>query len=187
MTALSNWVPSLDGEQTLGEAYAEMPGDDASVVPWYVRLLENPASPVALPGAIDLRGHDCVHIVFGRGTTSADEAFVLGVTMGSTGRAAGWQRQVFALAARHLYRGPWRLSERDVLLFHLAVEFIRQQGVQPLNAVRWDDLWDEPLKKIRSSLGIRVPELLRFFETERLLWPDSLAASRLPTVAHRDE
>jgi hypothetical protein len=164
-----------------------MPGDDASVVPWYVRLLENPASPVALPGAIDLRGHDCVHIVFGRGTTPADEAFVLGVTMGSTGRAAGWQQRFFALAARHLYRGPWRLSDRDVLLFHLAVEFVKRQPIPPLNAVRWDDIWNEPLGRIRSSLGIRVPELLTFYETERLLWPDSLAASRLPSAAYPDE
>ncbi|MEV6347183.1 hypothetical protein [Actinoplanes sp. NPDC051851] len=187
MTTLSEWVPAFNGEQTLGEAYAAMPGDDASVVPWYVRLLENPASPVALPGAIDLRGHDCVHITLGRGTTSADEAFVLGVTMGSTGRAGGWQRDLFTLAARHVYRGPWRLTDSDVLLFDMAVEFSQHQGIQPLNTVRWDELWDEPLQKIRSSLGIRESALLTFYETERLMWPDSVASSRLPTAAYPHE
>ena len=53
------WNPGLDNAgRSLGSIYRSMPGDLSSTVPWYVRLLENPDSPVALAGAVDLRGHD---------------------------------------------------------------------------------------------------------------------------------
>jgi hypothetical protein len=82
-----DWDPGLDNDGlTLCSVYDGMPKDGADAVPWYVRLLENPRSPVALPGAIDLFGHDCLHIVLGRGLLAQDEAFVIGYTMGSAPR-----------------------------------------------------------------------------------------------------
>lgn len=185
--SLSEWIPGLDDTETLGDAYAQMPGDDASVVPWYVRLLENPFSPLALPGAIDLFGHDCIHIVLGRGTLSRDEAFVLGVTMGTSEKLARWQQQLFTFAAANLYRGPWRLSHSDRLLFNMAVEFAKHQLIKPLADVPWRDLRDRPLGKIRASLGIHTAELLKFYETERVMWPTNVAAQRLPAAVCSDE
>jgi hypothetical protein len=91
-TALANplaWNPGLDNAyRSLGSIYQSMPGDVASAIPWYVRLLEHPSSPLALGGAVDLRGHDCVHILLGRGLLQQDEAFVLGFTMGRSGLRA---------------------------------------------------------------------------------------------------
>ena len=67
-TSSSNWNPGLKNDAVrLGDVYDGMPKDPASAVPWYVRMLENPASPLALPGAIDLFGHDCLHALLGRG------------------------------------------------------------------------------------------------------------------------
>lgn len=185
--SLSEWVPGLDDGTTLAEAYARMPGDDASVVPWYVRLLENPASPVALPGAIDLFGHDCIHIVLGRGTLPQDEAFVLGTTMGTVPALQRWQQKLFGFAAQNFYRGPWRLSASDRLLFDMAVEFARHQRIKPLNEVPWRELKNERLGTIRAQVGIRTADLLKFYETERAIWPDNKASQRLPTEVCSDE
>ncbi|WP_433349723.1 hypothetical protein [Micromonospora sp. CA-111912] len=184
--ALSDWVPGLDDSATLAEAHAGMPGDDPSVVPWYVRLLENPASPVALPGNVDLFGHDSIHIILGRGTLPSDEAFVLGATMGSSGRLSRWQQKLFTLATSKLYRGPWRLGRDDLLLFEMAVRFAAHQSIQPLGDVPWRDLLSWPLGEIRAKLGIHPPDLLRFYATERALWPHSAAARRLPTSVAAD-
>lgn len=52
------WNPALFGASaTLGEAYRDMPRGPASAVPLVVRMLENPRSRLALPGAIDLFVH----------------------------------------------------------------------------------------------------------------------------------
>ncbi|MFD9206349.1 hypothetical protein ACFVZM_08705 [Streptomyces sioyaensis] len=178
--SLAEWNPGLDGPTTLRAAYDEMPGDDASVIPWRVKLLENPASPVALPGAVDLFGHDCIHIVLGRGTLPQDEAFVVGATMGASGELAGWQQQLFKMWARRTYRGAFRLSRTDLQVFDLAVEFARGGRVKPLHRVAWRDLLDQPLDEIRTSLGIDTARLIAVYEAERALWPLSSAAQRLP-------
>ncbi|WP_406504782.1 hypothetical protein [Streptomyces sp. NBC_00212] len=179
--SLAAWTPGLDDATTLRAAYEAMPGDDASAIPWYVRLLENPASPLALPGAIDLFGHDCVHIVLGRGTLSQDEAFVLGVTMGASGRLRMWQRQLYRLCARRLYRSVFRFSRVDCLVFDLGVEFAGEAGIARLHQVPWRSLLDRPLGEIRQSLGIDPGRLATVYASERALWPASAAAQRLPT------
>ena len=178
--SLAQWNPGLDDAVTLRVAYDNMPGDDASVIPWYVRLLENPASPVALPGAIDLFGHDCVHILLGRGTLPQDEAFVLGVTMGASRRLRTWQQHTYSVCARHLYRGVFRLSRVDRLVFDIAVEFARRSGIKPLHKTPWRDLLDRPLGEIRASLGVDARQLIALYDSERVLWPSSPAAQRLP-------
>lgn len=179
--SLAEWTPGLHEEITLREAYEAMPGDAAAAIPWYVRLLENPASPVALPGGIDLFGHDCVHILLGRGTLPPDEAFVLGVTMGASGRLAPWQQRLFALATRRFYRAPFRFTRSELVVYDMAVEYGRHAGIRPLHTVAWRDLLDHPMRTVRAAVGVRAGELAALYRTELALWPDSAAARRLPT------
>ncbi len=68
--------------QTLEAAIREINGDPASSIPFLVWLLENLASPIALPGKIDLYCHDCLHVLLNKGFSLEDEAFVVGFTMG---------------------------------------------------------------------------------------------------------
>ncbi|MEV0134043.1 hypothetical protein AB0H83_36965 [Dactylosporangium sp. NPDC050688] len=177
------WTPGLDDRPTLRTVYATMPGDPQAAIPWYVRLLENPASPVALPGAIDLFGHDCVHITLGRGMLPQDEAFVIGVTMGATGRLSGWQHRLYATAARRLYRGPYRLGPADLLVFDLGVAFAKLHRLPPLQSLPWHELLDRPLGEIRAAAGISRAGLLDAYARERRLLPGTEAARRLPTAA----
>src|SRR5262245_53610248 len=109
----SRWNPGLDDpERSLASIYQSMPGNLVGAIPWLVKLLENPKSPLAFPGAIDLFGHDCIHILLGRGLLPQDEAFVIGFTMGSS-RCPRWQAAMFRWCAEQLYQGTFRFSHLD--------------------------------------------------------------------------
>ncbi|MER7844816.1 hypothetical protein ABTZ03_12850 [Kitasatospora sp. NPDC096077] len=179
-TPLAEWNPGLDDTITLRAAHQAMPGDDASAIPWYVRLLENPASPVALPGAVDLYGHDSIHILLGRGTLPPDEAFVIGVTMGASGTLRGWQEDLYTLAAQHCYRGGFRFSRTDIQVFRAAVRFARATRIRPLHVLPWRDLADRRLGELRALAGVTASALLAAYERERVRCPTSRAAQRLP-------
>jgi hypothetical protein len=179
LVSIAEWNPALNDEITLRAAYGSMPGGRPADVPWYVRLLENPASPAALPGAVDLFGHDCIHIVLGRGMLPQDEAFVVGFTMGASGKLAGWQRELFTLCARHVYRGPYRFSGTDRLVFNLAASFAARSARRPVHDAGWHDLLDLPAGEVRASLGISTRSLIGVYDSERALCPGSTAAMRL--------
>ncbi|MBL4559174.1 MAG: hypothetical protein JKP98_25385 [Rhodobacteraceae bacterium] len=73
------WNPGLDTDaMTLGAVLATMPAAAAEDVPAIIRKYENPDSPDALPGAIALDRHDCLHVLLGRGLHVQDEAFIIG-------------------------------------------------------------------------------------------------------------
>lgn len=180
--SMGEWSPGLNDTQTLRDAYEYMPGDDASKVPWYVRLLENPKSRLALPGAVDLFGHDCIHILLGRGMYAQDEAFVIGVTMGASGELSAGQHELYKLWSQLVYRGPYRFSRVDLLVLDIAVEFARRQNIRPLHRVAWKTVLDRPLGELRASLGIDVDSLMSVFDIERRLLSASAATQRLPTA-----
>ncbi|WP_394821794.1 hypothetical protein [Pendulispora albinea] len=160
--------------------YETIPHQGVPPIPWYVRLLENPASPVALAGAVDLFEHDCIHIVLGRGTLPQDEAFVIGFTMGSSERLSPLQHGLFALCSRYVYRGDYRFSQMDRRVFDIAVELAKRMKPRPLDRVSFGSLMDGQLGKLRASLGLDTRQLREAYERERGLWPGSPAAVRLP-------
>lgn len=173
------WSPGLENEnQPLAEVYRAMPKAPASAVPWYVRLLENPASPLALTGAVDLFGHDCIHAVLGRGLLAQDEAFVLGFTMGA-GQCAPWQQSVFRLSARYLYRGAYRFTDLDQAVFDLAVDVGRATPA-PLHKADFRGLFERPLGDVRRVLGIDRELLYAAYAREQASWPLTRASARLP-------
>jgi hypothetical protein len=174
------WNPGLEnGRRLLGEVYETLPGNPASSVPWWVRLLENPTSPVALPGAVDLFGHDCTHILLGRGLLPQDEAFVLGFTMGASGACARWQQTLFRFSARYLYCGVYRFSDIDAGVFDMAVEVGRRAGTAPVHQVDFRGLLARPVGEIRQMLGIKRDVLGSAYAVERARWPHTDASARL--------
>ena len=57
------WNPGLhNGERELQQVIDTLPAAKAEDIPWLVRLLENPASQIAFPGAINLERHDAIHV-----------------------------------------------------------------------------------------------------------------------------
>lgn len=177
-----SWTPWLyDSRMTLGELYRQLPGDTATTVPWYVKLLENPKSPVALAGAVDLFTHDCIHFVLGRGLLPQDEAFVLGFTMGTSRACPWWHPRVLGFCAQHLYRGAYRFSQIEREVFHFAVVVGQLSPVPALGDIDFRALLYDPLDRIRAKLGLDARLLSEIYRSERLRWPDTSASRRLGT------
>ncbi|ABD12051.1 hypothetical protein ThrDRAFT_04269 [Frankia casuarinae] len=166
---LSSWTPPLDNSVTLRAAYERMPGYEADAIPRYVRLLENPASPIALAGAVDLFGHDCIHILLGRGMRPRDEAFVIGVTMGASGELRSWQYHAYLFCSRYLFRGPYRFGPFERTIFQLGVRFAQATGIRPLHCVGWRQQLDRTLGDLRSDLRIDLRNLTTVWEMEQLM------------------
>ena len=182
-----SWTPWLyDSRMTLAELHRGLPGDEAMKVPWYVKLLENPKSPMALGGAVDLFTHDCIHLVLGRGLLPQDEAFVLGFTMGTSRRCPWWHTQLLGFCAQHLYQGNYRFSELERGVFDFAVAVGQLSAVPPLADIDFRALFHESLECVRARLGLDVLLLNEMYRGERLRWPNTSASRRLgPTGGGR--
>jgi hypothetical protein len=183
---LADWNPGLDnGGSSLLTVYEAMPKNSQTSIPWYVKLWENPRSPLALAGAVDLFGHDCIHILLGRGLLQQDEAFVIGFTMGASGSCSRFQQALLGSAARHLYRQPYRFNrlERDV--FDFSVVAGRTSGALPLHAIDYRVWLERPLGQLRRALNLDVPRLLQLYAAEASRWHGTAASARLPTPAGR--
>lgn len=175
-----HWNPGLDNDHwTLGEVLSTLPGAGAAQIPFLIRLLENPASPLALPGAISLARHDAVHILLGRGLSVQDEAFVIGFTMGATQRLKEWQRRLFCWVSSRLYPKVYRFGADDLVVYTMAVNAARRMRVKDLQDFPFEQHLDMTLHALRQRLGIDAAALRAFYAKERLIHPASPASRRL--------
>jgi hypothetical protein len=144
--------PSILDEVTLEVAYETLQGDPPSKIPFLVWMLENPASPCPLPGNIDLRKHDYIHLLLKRGFTSSDEAFIVGFTMGNDTRTAWFHLLIFKVIGLFLYPPKYRISYTDLEVFDRGVEFGRSMKMKNLNQICWNR-WNH---KTLSEIGMEI-------------------------------
>lgn len=170
---------SRDGIR-LREAAAELAqvGAAPDDIPLMVRLAENPRFNL-FHGAVDLKTHDYIHIVLGRGLLAKDEAFVVGFTMGSTQRLSATEERLFALVAEHLYPGIYRFTEEDVRVFRDAVRLAFVSEAPPLNQVDYRGYFDRSLGDIRRELRLEIPLLQAYYGIEKRRYPQSPESRRL--------
>ena len=185
------WDPGLDTDtMTLAEVLATMPASDASDVPDIIRKYENPASPDALPGAIELARHDCIHVLLGRGLHVQDEAFIIGATMGAASDITEEAVDTFVRVSTTEYPPHWRFAPEHIASFRLGVGFAvdnlnnRDLHLTPLEAEPWQSM---PVAAARAELGISKHELRAYFRKAELLVPGTRATLRLDTSAPRDD
>jgi hypothetical protein len=148
--------PKKLDQMTLTEAYQSLQGDEQSDIPWIVWLLENPASPIALPGNIDLAGHDCLHLLLKKGFTSSSEAYVVGFTMGNDQRTKWFHFQFFKLAVLFLYPPKYRLSHSEIHILERGFRLGQRTLFKDLNKVdlvKWNT---KTLEQLRSDLGLEL-------------------------------
>lgn len=176
------WCPGLDNDDlTLRDVLATLPAAPPTAIPWIVRLFENPQGWLRLHGAVNLRSHDMIHVLLGRGLLGQDEAFVIGFTMGST-KAVSWlERMFFKLVVSQVYPHPYRISWRTLAAYDLGLEAGREMGMPNLHLQLCEEMLDRPLGEIRSRLGIDTRRLRDFYARERKALPGTAASIRLPT------
>ena len=120
----NKWKLGLDTDDlTLAEVLETMPRSNEEKIPKIIRKYENPSSPDALPGAINLDRHDCLHVIFGRGMCVDDEAFIIGVTMGAASDITEDSIEKFIEVSTTKYPNNWRFSEENINSFRLGVGF----------------------------------------------------------------
>ncbi|GAB5388657.1 MAG: hypothetical protein Alpg2KO_16250 [Alphaproteobacteria bacterium] len=183
-----HWSPGLDnGHWKLGDVIESLPGAGAIEIAFMVKVFENPASPIALPGAITLARHDAVHAMVGRGLRPQDEGFVIGFTMGSDPKLKPWHCKVFKFVSRYLYPKAYKFYEDDLMAWDLGVGAARKMGVPNLAEYPFEDPMDRTLDDLRKELKINLPELHAIYRKETLLAPDTEETRRLDTdIGGRD-
>ncbi len=185
------WNPGLDTDaMTLAEVLASMPAANADEVPAIIKKYENPDSPDALPGAITLARHDCIHVLVGRGLHVQDEAFVIGATMGAASDITDEIVEFFIKVSTTEYPKHWRFEQEHIPSFRLGVGFAmdnlkgRDLHLIPLEDEPWQSM---TVEAARRELGIVKEELRAYFRKAELLIPGTRATRRLDTTAQRPD
>lgn len=177
----SAWhIPLSRKEMTLREAADDLScvGAAPDDIPLMVQLAENPKYNI-FHGAVDLKTHDYIHCILGRGLLAKDEAFVIGFTMGSTNRLSATEEKLFALVAERLYPGIYRFSREDVRVFRDAVRLAFLSDTPALNQIDYSRHLDRTLGDLRRELRIDEPLLSAYYAIEKKRYPDSPESQRL--------
>ena len=185
-SAWREWhVPLSRGGSALDQAYStlEAIGLNQREVPLIVQLVENPRYDLPgieiFSGATDLRHHDLLHILLGRGLLPKDEAFVLGFTMGSSNRVGDVEERLFTLIARYLYPKQYRFDDEDTAVYKDAVRLGYISDCQSLAEVKLDTMIDWPIGRIRTSIGLEEDLLRAYYAIEARRYPSSAESQRL--------
>ena len=176
-------VPLSNGDKKLGEAVAEMEpfkleGKD---VPFIIKFFENPKFNFFnfFPGAVRLKNHDCIHAILGRGVLPKDEAFIIGYTMGSTGKMTNFKEFLFLLIVSWLYPEGYKFYAEEREVFRGARDIAEMSRPSDLSKVNFDELLNLDLKTARKRLGICEIKLRLRYTIEKEMYPDSKEAQRL--------
>ena len=180
------WCPGLDNDdRTLRDVVATLPAAPPQAIPWIVRLFENPRGWLHLHGAVDLRRHDMIHVLLGRGLLPQDEAFVIGFTMGATKAVCGLEAGLFKMIASRVYPHPYRIPWRTLAAFDLGLAAGRELAAKNLHRRLDDVMLDRPLGETRRALGIDTGRLREVYAREQRALPDTAASRRLPAAPLR--
>jgi hypothetical protein len=176
----SDWSPGLDNDHlSLQHVLNSLPAAAPEQIPWQVRALENPSSPIAFPGAISLQRHDAIHALLGRGLSSQDEAFVIGYTMGAARKIRSWQFAIFRFVATRLYPKPYRFQSSDLIAFDIGFAQGQQGQARDLHTIALETMGEQSLQQLRHRLGINVHALHAAYRTEAALLPQTISSRRL--------
>ena len=139
-------------------------GHKPEEIPWIIRLLENPASIVALPGKITLYNHDCLHILLEQELTLTGEAFVIGFTMGNDLKTNWFHLLIYKFFSRFIYPRDYRFNPTHLKVFDRAILYGRKVTTKNINEIDFQKYENKTLYELRSILGIKLQEIPQFKE-----------------------
>ena len=179
-SAWKKWNPGLENDDlTLGEVRETLPGNPPEDINMLVRILENPSSPIALPGAVTLENHDCIHVLLGRGLLNQDEAFVIGYTMGTSKNLSKLQEYIFKKVAAHLYPRVYRFNKNHLKAYDIGLEEGKRCRVEKIYEFPFAEYYDWTLGDLREKIGVNKTKLYEAFRREKELLPHTVASKRL--------
>lgn len=175
------WHVPIGASNTLGSALEQMDPFrlDQSDVPFIIQLVENPKYKWIFPGRVSLRTHDCIHALLGRGLLPKDEAFVIGFTMGSTGKMTPFKERLFLLIIKYLYPKGYRFGREEFIVFRMGVALGELSGISDLTKVDFCSKIDVSLPTLRQELNIDEKSLILSYQMEQDLFPESVESKRL--------
>jgi hypothetical protein len=153
----------------VGDIYTALEGDDAVDIPFWVWFLENPRSPVPMPGKISLYNHDYLHILLGRDQSPEDEAFIVGFTMGNDPQTQWHHIIIFKLFSYLIYPKLYKLNLRQMKIFDLGFMYGRKLSNQAIYRINFTDYQSYSLAALRNLLGIKLGEIQALKQVENFL------------------
>ena len=180
----NEWNPKLGGSfyNTLEEELAAMQPFklNQSEVPLIIKLTENPKYDIGIfPGSVSLYSHDCIHILLGRGVLPKDEAFVIGFTMGSTGRMNLSRESLFTFVTQYLYPEGYRFSSEDLLVFKMGIWLSSRMNCKDLSSINFKKYKNQKLASIRKDMGLDIKSLRYYYYLEKQTFPNCKESQRL--------
>ena len=186
MTNWKDWIIPLSEETlTVAESIQQLKTFGASQddIPLIIRLVENPKFDLPwidiFPGAVDLHTHDHIHVLLGRGLLAADEAFVIGFTMGSTNRTGELTSTLFSWTSKYLYPEHYQFDDEALAVYRDAVMLGRISNCLPLDEIDFSLYQQHTLAEARAAFGIEVDLLKAYYRIEQQRYPNSFVARRL--------
>ena len=139
---------------TLQDAVQQLTIDSQADTPLIIWLLEHPNSSIALPGKINLYGHDCLHAILNRGHSPPDEAFILGFTMGNDSQTTWLHKFLYQIAASTVYPKKYRFSWKDFQFFDAGFVYGRSIPRKNLNQLDFSTYQNRTVSQVRQQLAI---------------------------------
>ena len=178
-------IPWGEDQHTLRECLSNLSqlGALQQDIPLMVKLVENPKYQIPgitlFHGAVELKQHDCIHILLGRGLLSKDEAFVIGFTMGSTNQVSTAEETLFCKIAKHLYPTIYRFDDEDISIFKDAVRLGSICRPKRLDSFNFEPFLDETLLDLRVAAGLDFGMIEAYYQLEKKRFPKAPASQRI--------
>jgi hypothetical protein len=175
-----DWLPPLEcADLTMADVLNTLPANKAEEISQIVKLFENPKSPIAFKGAVNLARHDCIHIILARGLLNQDEAFVIGFTMGTSKEISVLEEFLFKQISMRLYPKTYRFSREHLKAYKIGLELGKECLVSKIYEFPFENYKNEKISNLRTMLGISSDDLKKAFAAEKLQIQNSKASERL--------
>jgi hypothetical protein len=166
-------TPKIDiGKLRLKEACEQFSIDKDADLPIWIWLLESPESPIALPGSLDLYGHDCIHLLLNRGISAYDEAFVIGFTMGNSDKVEPHHIAIIKTFSRFLYPNPFKFNLSHLQVFDLGFKYGQRMRCKNIHKENFDVYKSWTIQDLRMRYGISLSELQTLWMAEEILFTE---------------
>ncbi len=167
---LSTLSADLDiGWMKLGVAYQQFVKDQQTDIPLSIWLIENPNSPIALPGSVDLKGHDYIHLLLNRGMSLFDEAFVIGYTMGNCANTGSHHISFYKLFSKICFPRPYKFNSFHLRAFDFGFMYGKKVKIKNIHKTNFEHYYDQLIGDIRTRFGINLMEVHSLWNAERIL------------------